>query len=323
MNKMCCMKTYKVVECNMVDCSYKEIVQWKEQLSLFIVNYAGKKCISVFDPVSESDLKDYLPHEFIFKYNSKDYFFAYGMDITPDDVNGILSSMGFVQEYCAFIPSLLSDAEKIELVGRWDGDRACSNIEIFTKGNDGETFKWYNPSYSDAEKILSEQLDIDSSKLEIKTRQVLESAVDKNDNEKYDQWKNRVLSFIYDYIKGKSITFIEPDHKKRKLSHYVSKIKKVKDCSKKMYVGYLEDGIAIDALSHIINDSAFRYGKIALIPSFLSEFNLMMLFNYWGMDKVSIGLEMFMMDNEGKSFKWYNPSCENSYELFDSCFGNE
>ena len=49
----------------------------------------------------------------------------------------------------------------------------------------------------------------------------------------------------------------------------------------------------------------------------------MMLFNYWGMDKVSIGLEMFMMDNEGKSFKWYNPSCENSYELFDSCFGNE
>jgi hypothetical protein len=89
-----------------------------------------------------------------------------------------------------------------------------------------------------------------------------------------------------------------------------------------MLLGCIEKGISIDLLSDLLNDIEFASGKIAIIPSLLNEHQRMMLFVYWDIDKVYNGIEMFMMDNEGKSFKWYNPKIENPSEIFNSYFNN-
>jgi hypothetical protein len=332
---------HKIIEIYLHDNhSYEELLQWEEQIALFIINYTKGNYLSVFDPgiatVSESGLSCYLPYEFIFNYKGNDYFFAYGIDeLSKDDMIGLLGEAGFTQDYCSIIPSLLSDIKKIELINNWKGDRICSNIEMFMKDDDS-TLKWYNPPCLNAQKVLSESISIGSNKHEINTLQVLESIADKYNDEKYLQWRKGVLSFIYDYVKEKPITLIEPDRKKERsitflksnkekgaINRYTPTIERIKYCGERMLSGYIESGISIHLLSDLLNnDVAFASGKIAIIPSLLNEYQRTMLFVYWDIDKVYNGIEMFMMGNEGKSFKWYNPKIENSSELFNSYFDN-
>jgi hypothetical protein len=210
------MRIHKIIESYLHDdCSYEELLQWEEQIALFLTNYTKGKYLSVFDAITNDDLLSYFPFEFIFKYKGNDYFFAYGIDgLSKDSIIGLLRETGFVQEYCSIIPSLLSDIKKIELINKWKGDRICSNIEMFTQGEDGLSFKWYNPQCLNAQKVLSESINISSNKHEINTFQVLESIANNYDGKKYLQWKNNILSFMYDYVKEKSIVFFEPDKKK-------------------------------------------------------------------------------------------------------------
>ncbi|MDR1160906.1 MAG: hypothetical protein LBK45_01065 [Tannerellaceae bacterium] len=318
---------HKIIEIYLHDThSYEEFLQWEEQIALFMINYTKGNYLSVFDPgtatVSESALSSYLPYEFIFNYQGNDCFFAYGIDeLSKDDMTGLLGEAGFTQDLCSIIPSLLSDIKKIELINNWKGDRICSHIEMFMKDEDS-TLKWYNPPCLNAQKLLSESISIGSNKHEINTRQVLESIAGKCNDEKYLQWRKGVLSFIYDYIKEKPITLIEPGKKRGAIDSYTPTIERIKRSGKKMLSGYIERGINISLLSDLLNDAAFASGKIAIIPSLLNEHQRTMLFVYWDIDKVYNGIEMFMMGHEGKSFKWYNPEIENSSELFNSYFDN-